>query len=331
MMLKGERGIRKSSLIWLTLVGLAGAQCPTGWIGSTDLGCYQFLTAQTDMSWLDAKVQCEIVGGYLAELKTESASQFVTGIAGIFSAFATNWHIGLTDLEVEGTWQWFLSHDAVSYTNWGTGSPDITAFNTKDCAYLEAIGGTATWTDSSCTKVTLGSAPLCEYSLTPIAPTGATATATAATATATTATATATVTSSTITCQSGGSLFGGRCYTFQTASSPRTWSQAEAACVALGGHLTSVHSLEEENFIEAMAQAFNGRTQTYWMGAKPNALGTWEWIDGSAWDYKHFVNNNEAAPFGTCLLQYGAYYDDSKYGWSFRDCSALLYGIVCKI
>ena len=35
-----------------------------------------------------------------------------------------------------------------------------------------------------------------------------------------------------------------------------------------------MHSLEEENFIEAMAQAFNGRTQTYWMGAKPNGKGS---------------------------------------------------------
>ena len=33
--------------------------------------------------------------------------------------------------------------------------------------------------------------------------------------------------------------------------------------------MTSVHSVEEENFIEALAKSYNGQEQTFWMGAKP--------------------------------------------------------------
>lgn len=326
MIFRVESSIIAQSLVYLSLIGLAGAQCESGWIGTTEVGCYQFLTTQPDLSWFDAKVQCEIAGGYLAEIKTESASNFVVTIAALFPE-VERWFIGLTDLVVEGTWKWFLSQETAIYTAWATGSPDNTTHNALDCAYLTISNNVGTWMDASCTTPVLGSAPLCEYagaSLT-TASTTAIATVTATTSTASTTTAT--------TCVNGWTAYGGSCYKFYLVANPKgsTWYESESYCVEAGGHLTSVHSVEEENFIEALAKSYNGQEQTFWMGAKPTVLEeTWEWIDGSAWDYSNFINDDETASLGKCLMQYAAYYDDTLYGWSSLDCSREFY-FVCKI
>jgi len=38
-----------------------------GWIDGNFLGCYKFLDAKINMSWVEAQHECEVVGGYLAE------------------------------------------------------------------------------------------------------------------------------------------------------------------------------------------------------------------------------------------------------------------------
>uniref|UniRef100_W5KHK7 C-type lectin domain-containing protein n=1 Tax=Astyanax mexicanus TaxID=7994 RepID=W5KHK7_ASTMX len=48
-------------------------------------------------------------------------------------------------------------------------------------------------------------------------------------------------------CQNGWSRFGSRCFRVFTSST--TWTASEQNCVAMGGHLASVHSSEEYTFI----------------------------------------------------------------------------------
>jgi hypothetical protein len=43
---------------------------PDGWMGSSDLGCFQFLVHATNIIWGVASQQCEKLGGYLAEPRT---------------------------------------------------------------------------------------------------------------------------------------------------------------------------------------------------------------------------------------------------------------------
>ena len=38
-----------------------------GWIGTEDLGCFQFLISEVNLNWVEAQQKCESVGGYLAE------------------------------------------------------------------------------------------------------------------------------------------------------------------------------------------------------------------------------------------------------------------------
>ena len=51
------------------------------------------------------------VGGFLAEMKTTSQLELLSGLAGMEEQFTgiQNWWIGLSDLGHEGTWVWVHS------------------------------------------------------------------------------------------------------------------------------------------------------------------------------------------------------------------------------
>ena len=88
----------------------------------------------------------------------------------------------------------------------------------------------------------------------------------------------------------------------------RTYAtDAEIACQDQGGHLASIHSSEEQNFL---MQTFNP-SDAVWIGAvDTDHNGAWEWTDGSTFDFSNWVSGQ---PDGK---QYYAYMDcnDSPSG-----------------
>ncbi len=71
-----------------------------------------------------------------------------------------------------------------------------------------------------------------------------------------------------------------------------TWKDARSACVALGGHLATITSAEEEDFIESQFGSLckNGGP---WIGAYSNgAYGgdkdDWRWVTGEEWSYSNW-------------------------------------------
>ncbi len=71
-----------------------------------------------------------------------------------------------------------------------------------------------------------------------------------------------------------------------------TWKDARSACVALGGHLVTITSAEEEDFIESQFGSLckNGGP---WIGAYSNgAYGgdkdDWRWVTGEEWSYSNW-------------------------------------------
>ena len=40
------------------------------WLDADDLGCFKFLEGAVNLSWVDAQLRCESMGGYLAETIT---------------------------------------------------------------------------------------------------------------------------------------------------------------------------------------------------------------------------------------------------------------------
>ena len=75
--------------------------------------------------------------------------------------------------------------------------------------------------------------------------------------------------------------FGTHCYRYFDHQT--TWSDAEATCVAEGGHLASIHSKDENDFIHQLS---NCTQQDLWIGSHDDdADRHWRWTDSSEWEF----------------------------------------------
>jgi len=71
--------------------------------------------------------------------------------------------------------------------------------------------------------------------------------------------------------------FEGHCYKF--SHSTTTWLEAEGRCLGEGGHLASIHSQEEEQFLGYLSQGNN-----IWIGGYPSRYARrpeWFWSDST--------------------------------------------------
>ena len=55
------------------LIGL----CADDWFDADSLGCFKFLDSKVNLSWVEAQLECEKVGGYLAEPRVESLTKSI--------------------------------------------------------------------------------------------------------------------------------------------------------------------------------------------------------------------------------------------------------------
>ena len=65
-----------------------------------------------------------------------------------------------------------------------------------------------------------------------------------------------------------------------------SWREAEETCQKLGGHLASVHSKAENEFLSGLRQS-----RIVWLGATDNdkgKVGKWGWTDGSEFKYQNW-------------------------------------------
>ncbi|XP_028267881.1 ladderlectin-like [Parambassis ranga] len=82
-------------------------------------------------------------------------------------------------------------------------------------------------------------------------------------------------------CPSGWTPFKGRCFIF--VAHPMMWAQAEKNCIALGGHLTSVHSHDEHYDLKKLTPGYS----LTWIGGSDgaNSEGYWFWSDVTTFSY----------------------------------------------
>lgn len=71
-----------------------------------------------------------------------------------------------------------------------------------------------------------------------------------------------------------------------------TWDEASRCCNLLGGHLATITSLEEQQFIEKYV-LINGTKNSYWLGASQTDLG-WKWLTGE--DFSNYTNWAKGQP-----------------------------------
>lgn len=83
--------------------------------------------------------------------------------------------------------------------------------------------------------------------------------------------------------------FGNSEYTL-VQSTGITWDDAKIAAETAGGHLATITSVGENNFIKNTV--FQGLDKAYWLGAyqtedenRQNPTSNWHWITGEDWDF----------------------------------------------
>ena len=114
-------------------------------------------------------------------------------------------------------------------------------------------------------------------------------------------------------CVNGYKSLAGSCYKiFFTYAS---WFQATETCRAQGASLASIHSEAES---KALFKEWHDRShRTAWWGklffigaSKLRTGNTWEWWDGSPWDYAHLDGSVKADTPDNCLAM--------KWDWAGR-------------
>ncbi|XP_074480643.1 ladderlectin-like [Sebastes fasciatus] len=81
--------------------------------------------------------------------------------------------------------------------------------------------------------------------------------------------------------------FGGRSFLYvQTA---RTWADAERKCQDYGGNLASVHSVDEQQFIQGLILSITEKNALTWLGAfDAQQEGLWLWSDGTRFKFDYW-------------------------------------------
>ena len=107
-----------------------------------------------------------------------------------------------------------------------------------------------------------------------------------------------------------------------------TWEEAKAMAEALGGHLATIHSDGENDFVAWLVSMAGGDPQRFWLGGfqtdpgnelcEPNAC--WAWVTGEPWTYDRWYPNEPNNGVGGTqhYLHYwpfSGYFDDMENRW----------------
>merc|ERR1712189_144174 len=87
---------------------------------------------------------------------------------------------------------------------------------------------------------------------------------------------------------------------FPEMENARNWTAAESTCQSLGGHLASVHSQQEMDFI---VSNMGGSASVFFLGGKQEDEN-WEWTDGSGWERTFWLEGHPLD--GTNLMGFQA-------------------------
>ena len=238
--------------------------------------------AQGGITWSAAEANAEGLGGHLVSVHSGAESSFLQSLVSSGSAGETTYGYyrgpWIGGALTSGSWGW-SDGSPFNYRNWFPGQPD-NYDGVENHLQLYGYPVASTWNDAqgdwiypTPQQVPMPDSYIVEwgtYSPSLSAPVG----------------------EGGVTWNSG-KKHNGNSYEVFTLQGGVTWSQAEANAEALGGHLASVHSDEESDFIQTLVA--NGSAGEYtdgyyrgpWIGGVLQG-SLWTWSDGSAFNYTNW-------------------------------------------
>lgn len=105
-------------------------------------------------------------------------------------------------------------------------------------------------------------------------------------------------------------------HTYSIINLPLSWTEAEAYCESIGGHLMTVTSQEEEDFLENQLKNYGVTKDNYWLGATDiGHTGTWSWVTGEEFKYSKWDSGEPNNGRGGTEHYMGLYYEGYNKGY----------------
>ncbi len=200
------------------------------------------------LTWEEAQAKCEAMGGHLVTITSAEENAFVHGMAGE----NTIW-LGANDLETEGNFVW-VTGEEFTYVNWRDGQPD-NANGNEHYVHMNtySVDYTGTWNDAFGEGAPIGiSYYICEWEPD----------------------------------EGPEVVFNGHRY--QLIEEKLSWEEAQAKCEAMGGHLVTISSAEENQAVQSLASS--GGQAYVWLGCNDLvAEGTFLWVTGESSAYSNWA------------------------------------------
>jgi putative hemolysin len=271
--------LRLSVLLLFVLPALVFCACPNGGY-QWQTNCYYFQANGTDFP--EAEANCISQGGHLASVHDSFTNALLTGHAvNIFQKQKDYW-IGLSNLKTPKKLAW-IDGTKLDFVDWDKNQPgNGTGIR---CASVDLKTGL--WRVESCFQqkpfvcAVVGSGSVSTM--------GPMTTTTRRNTNPTTTTGSGMTTPSGNKCTGNFTYYGptNSCYGVFNMYDPdaKPWNASEAFCVGIGGHLASIHSQDEFNFI--MSFNYPSNAQYFpWTGLfSADNEQTFQWTDGTPTDF----------------------------------------------
>ena len=249
---------------------------------------YEYYDIST--TWVQANKLCETLGGHLVTVSSQEENSFIVSLSGGKKFVWLGGYASGSDRK----WEW-VTDEAFSYTNWGSGEPNNSGGNES---YLHMVES-GQWNDIMVTANANSISFVCEYE---------------------------DVTINADDYQpSGTTLYNNSKYEFY--DTPVTWTTAKLICEKKGGHLVTVNSQNEQAVLEQLIKD-KATHPRLWLGATDEySEGKWKWITGESIDYQNWSanepNDTDDEDFMMLYINSGTWndvYDSTKgnnYDYSF--------------
>ena len=132
----------------------------------------------------------------------------------------------------------------------------------------------------------------------------------------------------------------GHAYDLVTTAAPITWGEARSLAESMGGHLATITSSAENQFVASLVTEYgSGALERYWLGGyRTDPAGAidptanWAWVTGETWGYTNWAPGepNNGADRGQFYLHYylsAGLWDDQDFSQPWMDSLVIEYSV----